>query len=152
MPALLLAAVLILASAGGLVRLYTDWLWFQEVGFAAVFATVLKTQVALGLVFGLAFFLILYANAILARRLGPRDVLVVVDDSLGLPSQEILEPYLRTLILPASLVLALLAGWGAAGKWDLFLRALNPIPFGTPDPLFGQDIGFYVFWLPLLKY
>ncbi|MEK6717098.1 MAG: UPF0182 family protein, partial [candidate division NC10 bacterium] len=63
-PALLLAAVLILASAGGLVRLYTDWLWFQEVGFAAVFATVLKTQVALGLVFGLAFFLILYANAV----------------------------------------------------------------------------------------
>jgi uncharacterized membrane protein (UPF0182 family) len=151
-PALLLAAVLILASAGGLVRLYTDWLWFQEVGFAAVFVTVLKTQVGLGLIFGVAFFLVLYANAVLARRLGPRDVLVVVDDSLGLPSREILEPYLRTLILPASVALALIAGWGAAGKWDLFLRALNSIPFGTPDPLFGQDIGFYVFWLPVLKY
>ncbi|MBI4841355.1 MAG: UPF0182 family protein, partial [candidate division NC10 bacterium] len=151
-PVLLLAAIAILISAGGLVRLYTDWLWFQEVGFAAVFATVLKTQVALGLVLGLAFFLILYANAVLARRLGPRDVLVVVDDSLGLPSREILEPYLRTLILPASVALALIAGWGAAGKWDLFLRALNSIPFGTPDPLFGRDIGFYVFWLPVLKY
>ena len=151
-PALLLAAVLILASAGGLVRLYTDWLWFQEVGFAAVFATVLKTQVLLGLVIGLAFFIVLYANAVVARRLGPRDVLVVVDDSLGLPSQEILEPYLRTLILPVSLVFALIAGWQAAGKWDLFLRALNSVPFGTSDPLFGQDIGFYVFWLPVLKY
>ncbi len=150
--AIVLAAVLVLASAGGLVRLYTDWLWFQEVGFPAVFSTVLKTQVASGLIFGLAFFLVLYANAVLARRLGPRDVLVVVDDSLGLPSQEILEPYLRALVLPVSLVFALIAGWQAAGKWDLFLRALNAIPFGKADPLFGQDVGFYVFWLPVLKY
>jgi len=151
-PALVLVAVVILASAGGLIRLYTDWLWFQEVGFAAVFATVLQTQVALGLVFGFVFLLVVYSNAVLARRLAPRDVLLVVDDSLGLPSQEILEPYLRTLILPVSLVLALIAGWGAAGKWDLFLRALNSVPFGTSDPLFGQDIGFYVFWLPVLRY
>jgi uncharacterized membrane protein (UPF0182 family) len=134
------------------VLLYTDWLWFNEVGFAAVFVSVLKSQIALGLIFTLGFFLVLYTNAAGARRLGPRDVLVVVDDSLGLPSQEILEPYLRALILPASAVLALIAGWGAAGKWDLFLRALNSVPFGTSDPIFGQDLGFYIFWLPVLKY
>jgi uncharacterized membrane protein (UPF0182 family) len=151
-PATLLVAVLILASAGGVVLLYTDWLWFNEVGFAAVFVSVLKSQIALGLIFTLGFFLVLYTNAAGARRLGPRDVLVVVDDSLGLPSQEILEPYLRALILPASAVLALIAGWGAAGKWDLFLRALNSVPFGTSDPIFGQDLGFYIFWLPVLKY
>jgi uncharacterized membrane protein (UPF0182 family) len=112
-PALLLVAIVILASAGGVVRLYTDWLWINEVGFAAVFATVLKSQIALGLIFTLGFFLVLYTKAAVARRLGPRDVLVVVDDSLGLPSQEILEPYLRTLVLPVSLAFALMARWWA---------------------------------------
>lgn len=44
----LLFALGVLASAGGLIRLSTDWRWFNEVGFAAGFATVLKSQVALG--------------------------------------------------------------------------------------------------------
>jgi len=61
-PALLLAAIVILASVGGMVRRYTDWLWFSEVGFAAVFATMLKSQVALELIFTLGFFLVLYTE------------------------------------------------------------------------------------------
>ncbi|MBI4537442.1 MAG: UPF0182 family protein [candidate division NC10 bacterium] len=144
--------IAVLASAGGLIRLYTDWLWFQEVGFPAVFATTLKTQVVTGVALGLAFFLVLYTNALLARRLGPRDVLITVDDQLGLPSLEVLEPYLRVFILPVSLAFAAIAGWGAAGKWDLFLRFTNPVPFETSDPLFGQDIAYYIFRLPALKY
>ena len=41
-----------------LVGLFTDWLWFREVQFTSVFVTVLRTQILLGLVTGVAFFVI----------------------------------------------------------------------------------------------
>ena len=128
---------------------YTDWLWFREVGFTSVFVTVLQTQVLLGVVTGAAFFLILYGNVILARRLASREVLVVVDDTAGLPSPEVLDPYLRRLTFPSSVVIALFVGWLGTDCWELVLKALHPTPFGVRDPLFDQDVAFYVFRLPL---
>ncbi len=144
-----LATVVLLSTAGQIVGFYTDWLWFREVQFTSVFVTILRTQILLGLVTGVAFFVILYVNVTLAWRLAPRETLVVADDALGLPSPEVLEPYLRSLTLPASIVLALLAGWLGTDRWELVLKALNPTPFGIRDPLFDQDVAFYVFQLPL---
>ncbi len=146
---LALAVVALSSTAGQVLALYTDWLWFREVQFTSVFATVLRTQVLLGMVTGAAFFLILYGNVTLARRLAPRGALVAVDDAPGLPSPEILEPYLRRLAFPVSATLALFAGWLGTDRWELVLKALNPTPFGIRDPLFDQEVAFYVFRLPL---
>jgi len=146
---LIIAAMALLSTAGQLLGLYTDWLWFRKVQFTSVFVTVLRTEVLLGVVTGAAFFVILYGNVALARWLAPRDVLVVADDALGLPSPEILEPFLRRLALPVSVALALIAGWIGTGRWELVLKALYPAPFGIRDPLFDQEVAFYVFQLPL---
>src|SRR6266851_4637564 len=146
---LVLAAIALLSTAGQILGLYTDWLWFREVQFTSVFVTVLRTEVLLGVVTGAAFFLILYGNVTLARRLTPRDVLVMADDALGLPSPELLAPALRRLALPVTILLALIAGWMGTGRWELVLKALHPTPFGIRDPLFDQEVAFYVFQLPL---
>ena len=128
---LVIAAIALLSTAGQILGLYTDWLWFREVQFTSVFVTVLRTEVLLGVVTGAVFFLILYGNVTLARWRTPRDVLVVADDALGLPSPEFLAPALRRLTLPVSLTLALIAGWMGADRWELVLKALNPTPFGV---------------------
>ena len=146
---LALATLALLSTAGQIVGVYTDWLWFRELQFASVFVTVLQTQVLLGVVTGAAFFLILYGNVTLARRLATREALGVADDLPGLPSPEILKPYLGRLTLPVSVTLALFAGWLGTNRWELILKALNPTPFGIRDPLFDQDVAFYVFRLPL---
>jgi uncharacterized protein len=146
---LAIVTLALLSTAGQIVSFYTDWLWFHEVRFTSVFVTVLQTQVLLGLLTGTAFFLILYGNVSLARRLAPRAALVAADDALGLPSPEILDSYLRRLTFPGSVTLALLAGWLGTGRWELVLKALNSTPFGIRDPLFDQDVAFYVFRLPL---
>ncbi|HTY81014.1 MAG TPA: UPF0182 family protein [Candidatus Bathyarchaeia archaeon] len=146
---LALATLAILSTAGQILGFYTDWLWFHEVQFTSVFLTVLETQVLLGAVTGAAFFLIFYGNVMLARRLASREVLVVVDDTAGLPSPEVLDPYLRRLTFPSSVMIALFVGWLGADRWELVLKALNPTPFGIQDPLFGQEVAFYVFQLPL---
>ena len=146
---LVIAAIALLSTAGQILGLYTDWLWFREVQFTSVFVTVLRTEVLLGVVTGAAFFLILYGNVTLTRRRTPRDVLVMADDALGLPSPERLAPALRRLALPVSILLALIAGWMGTGRWELVLKALHPTPFGIRDPLFDQEVAFYVFQLPL---
>src|SRR5690606_661612 len=48
--------------------------------------------------------------------------------------------------------LSLIMGLIAAGQWDTILRSLNGVPFGQVDPVFGRDIGFYVFSLPFLRF
>ena len=60
-------------TAGQIVGVYPDWLWFREVQFTSVFVTVLQTQILLGVVTGAAFFLILHGNVTLARRLATRE-------------------------------------------------------------------------------
>ncbi|WP_008311824.1 UPF0182 family protein [Leptolyngbya sp. PCC 6406] len=61
------------------------------------------------------------------------------------------------LLLPRfSLIVAALftsAGLGGimAEQWTKVLPALNPVSFQRLDPLFGRDIGFYVFQLPCLE-
>jgi len=144
-----IATLALLNAAGQIVGFYTDWLWFREVQFTSVFVTVLQAQVLVGMVTGAVFFLILYGNVMVARRLTPRDVLVVVDDIAGWPVPETLDPYLRRLAFPSSVLIALLAGWLGTNRWELVLKALYPTPFGVRDPLFDQDVAFYVFRLPL---
>lgn len=36
-------------------------------------------------------------------------------------------------------------------QWSRVLPALDPTPFGQTDPLFNQDISFYIFRLPILE-
>ena len=47
-----------------------------------------------------------------------------------------------------------IAGIGVSGRWQTFLlwRHGATIPFGTTDPLFGRDVGYYVFTLPWLRF
>ena len=37
---------------------------------------------------------------------------------------------------------------GETDKWGLVLRFIYQVPYGQRDPLFGKDIGFYLFSLP----
>jgi uncharacterized membrane protein (UPF0182 family) len=45
-------------------------------------------------------------------------------------------------------VLAFLSATGFANEWSTYLLAAHGQPFGMKDPLFGLDLGFFVFTLP----
>ena len=66
--------------------------------------------------------------------------------------RQVLDPLRRlaTVVVPS--VLGLLAGAAAMGAWKTFLLWRNAVPFGTKDPQFGLDVGFYVFTLPWLRF
>ncbi|MBI2524827.1 MAG: UPF0182 family protein [Candidatus Rokubacteria bacterium] len=147
----ILVAFLVLGVVGQAVPLYTDWLWFHEVGFPQVFTTMLALRGWLVLGLGAAVFAFLFANLWVAARTAPPDVLWELEDQLGLPGRAVLEPLVRRLLLPVIAVIALAAGARGSGEWDTLLQYLNATPFGRTDPLFNRDIGFYVFQLPFWR-
>jgi len=140
-----------LSLIGQAVPLYTDWLWFQEVGFTSVFTTRLTLSGWLFLGLGAAVFVFLFVNLSVAARTAPPDVLWELEDQLGLPGRAILEPLVRRLLLPVIAVIAFFAGARATGAWPTVLEYVNRTPFQQADPLFGRDLGFYFFVLPFWR-
>lgn len=51
------------------------------------------------------------------------------------------------LILPAGII-AVIAASGLASQYDAFLLGTGHVDFEKTDPIFGRDLGFYVFDLP----
>ncbi len=130
-----------------LMTYYTDFLWFKELGYSAVFIKVLVAKISMGLVFGAAFFAIFYANVLLTRRLAPKFRVSYLSGIMQLKGI-FLEQYLDRILLAVAAVLSFIAGSAMAEAWERWLLFLNATPFGTVDPIFGIDISFYVFKLP----
>ncbi len=147
---LFVAVFLLFLFFGELIALYTDWLWFQEIGFRRVFTTILTNKLILAIVFGGIFALWFYFNVKLAARMGEGSMLAGEEAEINLPSAEIVDPLLRRWLLPAAILLGLFAAAQATGNWSSFLLFFNWVPFGIEDPLFNRDIGFYIFRLPAL--
>ncbi|MGH7699070.1 MAG: UPF0182 family protein, partial [Gemmatimonadales bacterium] len=131
-----------------LVRLAGEWPWFQAVGYERVFTTRLLAQLLLGLGVGGFAFAFLYANLRLAQRgLVPNPLVLSLGGGASALDVTLL---LRRLALPAAGGLALLFALASAGGWLDVLRFLHRSPFGVADPVFGRDVGYYVFTVPVL--
>jgi len=133
---------------------YTDWLWFQELGYQRIFSTVLVAKLILGFAVGLMAAGVTYLNLRLVRRLSvepaPVERLFTFEDK-EVPTPDFARLAAR-LMLPASLVIGLLIGSRGWGAWNLFLQYRHQVPFGEADPIFGRDIAFYFFTLPMLEF
>ena len=149
-PLLVLLAVVVLFFAfPAFTALITDWWWFREIGYGVVFTRELVTRSLLFLVVGAVTSAALYLNLWIAQR-GRLANPVFIDVGPTAPQLDLTRALLR-LSLPVSLLLGLLAGLGASSAWGLVLQAIYRTPFGTLDPVFSRDIGFYVFTLPALS-
>jgi hypothetical protein len=104
--------------------------WFnQSLGYQSIFWTNIRMQASLFLLFGLC---------VMAAMCIPIYMLAM--------SQT-----LRKASIHAGTWLAIIAGSLFAGQYQQFLLAFNGVPFGVVDPVFGRDIGFYVYVLPALR-
>jgi len=158
--AVIVACLVVLARASSLV---VDWAWFSTIGYVGVFWTVFTTKIVLFIVVFTASSLLLWVNATLALRFAWRRRFRLSAafnrDSTGVPALPgtpaelfgLAAPLLpwRLLTLAVSVVVGVLVAIGEAGQWDLILRFLYQVPYGQSDPLFGKDIGFYLFSLPV---
>lgn len=135
----------------GLATLWTDYLWFQSVGFTGVWWVNLVTSASLGAAGFLVVFLVVLANLAIADRLSPRHAFLAQSetDEVVERFRSWVEPRLRWVRIGVAAGAAVLLGVGAARWKDLVLPFLNPTRFGIDDPQFGVDLSYYVFRLPL---
>jgi len=133
------------------ISIYPDWLWFENLGFSPVFLTMIFSKFGFGFLVWLLLIFIVCLNLYIAKRLNPDSgkgvAIKAADDyaaQLGLSNRA-----LNTLLIAVILILSLYIAAKSALRWDMVLRYFHQQPFGSTDPIFGRDIGFYVFSLPL---
>jgi uncharacterized membrane protein (UPF0182 family) len=127
---------------------YTDWLWFSNLGFSSVFGLGIISRIIVGLVSGLLLAVFLWVNVsiALAGRIG------TLPGIIELPIGPLIAPRrIRRYLLMGSLLMGAFIGLNMSATWLSVLRYLNQASFGIADPIFGQDVGFYIFTLPVMS-
>ena len=142
----------VVISLRGIAGFYTDYLWFDEVGFTSVWRGILGAKIGLAVVFTLVFFAILWANLAIADLLAPTFRPMGPEEQFVERYHEIVGSRAGVVRVAVAAVFALIAGPGVAGQWQSWLLFRNQVPFLSRDPEFHRDIGFYVFELPFAKF
>lgn len=131
---------------------YTTWCWFDSLGYSSVFWKINLTRLGCAVLFGGGFFVIAALNLYLAWRFGARtrEFILKVDPE---------SPPVRVSAVAAQVILVIAVGLPslisfimALTRWPVVLRFLYRQPFNLADPIFGRDVGFYVFSLPFALY
>ena len=157
-----------------LVSLYPELLWFDNLGLSSVFWTNLWAKLLTALVFGLIFLVVAALNIGIAwkltektraeRKRRPADLKRMIQELFGEGGEEEEGGMInvtpgegtekRSVLLWVAGVLAVsvFMGLSAVTQWQVALKALNASAFGTADPVFGKDVGFYIFNFPLQKF
>ncbi|WP_092922002.1 UPF0182 family protein [Actinopolyspora alba] len=152
---LILGAVVLVGLIVGsrLIGTYVNWLWFGSIDYRGIFTTIVLTRIVLFVCAAVFLAGILALNLWLAYRNRPVFV------PLGSGQDDPLMRY-RTVITQRSkwfgigipAIVGAIGGLAATGDWRMVQLFLNRTPFGTEDPVFGNDISLYIFQLPFFRW
>lgn len=141
---MLLAAAVIAAAAGS--RFFTDWLWFESLGYAGLFTGRLMWLWGLRVGSWLCFALVMFINLLIVKP--------AVQQALWrfyTIGQRVKARHLTLTAFLISIIFGLLYSSGLSGYYFEIAQFFNSSEFGVTDPIFGKDIGFYFFKLPVYQ-
>ena len=134
--------VVILVLLIGCAGFFTNWMWFDSLGYEKVFWTKFLSQLEIGVPVFLAAMLLV---RIYLKSLKKHYFIEI--ESHEIPD----EKRLNKISWGMSVVFGLLVGLTAgASTWMDFRQFVNATSFGLKDPIFHLDISFYVFKLAFL--
>ncbi len=152
MIAIVVVLVVLFLSARGLAGFYTDYLWFDSVGFGSTWRGLLWARFAPAAVFTILFFGLMLVSLTVADRLAPRTRTMGPEDELLARYQQSVGPYSGRIRIAVSAFFALVTGGSVTSQWQQWILFTNAKSFGVKDPQFNKDVGFYVFRLPFLTF
>lgn len=141
-----------LLAGSRLLDYYVNWLWFGEVGYRAVFNTIVLTRVLQFVLVALAFAALVAVTLVVAFRSRPVFVPVSGPEDPVARYRTVVIQRLRVFAIGVPVVIGVLAGLAAQGDWQTVQTFINSSPFGTTDPVFGIDVSFYAFELPFYRW
>jgi uncharacterized membrane protein (UPF0182 family) len=154
-----IALIFLIVLLSWLRRVYTNWLWFEDVGYLDLYRKILWTKVWLFFVSAGLFALIAAPSLYVAFRLTRNET----PPTLTPQAYQVVKRALVWASVAVVSVAALVFGLVASGRWETVLLFMNPSTFVSMDPTTGQGaeltepilnmgVGFYVFKLPMLGF
>jgi uncharacterized membrane protein (UPF0182 family) len=150
----ILPAAFVLFGAFVLIpNLLQKWLWMRELNFAGIFWTLLSIKVGMTCV---AFVVALLFLGINVREAARHSFAVDEGDRAKRKVIQIRGVAIHHHLLTRSLALITMAiaamfAIGFYTQWDTYLRFRYGGSYGLADPVFGIDLGFYIFRLPFYE-
>lgn len=132
----------------------TDWFWFESLGYGDAYKTMAIARFGSFLGFGALFLALATLNIAIARHFGQRTREMPLEVLVGDEPPAGLRKFQQQRVGWAFALIAAASVMGIAGTpaWTSILRFTNPNPFGLTDPVFGNEIGWYVFRFPLYNF
>ena len=144
----LIVLIALIASLRTFAVFYTDALWFSSVRLHSVWRSLFEIKAGLMLTFCVIFAALLLTSLIVAERLAPKGEAANAEDDFVRRYQEVIGPYSRWIRAAVVIILSLIVGSQALGQWQNWIFFRNGVNFGTKDPVWHKDIGYFVFRLP----
>ena len=157
---LITAAIMLIMVLAVLPGYIEKWLWMRQLGYTNIFWTLLSVRWTMFFSAFIFAFLFLWINLRQAA-------ITTADFDIGGQAEKpgfwsrlnvvtrsgfkFSPKFVMLDIALASAAAALLFGASFYGEWDTYLRFRYGASFGVSDPLFGVDVGFYLFHLPFYE-
>ena len=155
---LVIAAAVLLIIVLGIITGYAEkWRWMRQLDYAGIFWTLLSVQWAMFCAAFVFAFLYLWLNLRQAVRnsvpfrengRAGRPANLSEGDAVAQAGIDFSPRLLKLAVGVISAGVALFFAVGFYANWDTYIRFRYGGSFGVSDPLFGVDVGFYVFHLP----
>ena len=151
---IVLALAIVVGLFFALAQFITDVMWYDQLGFQSVIWTQLGTRIGLWIAYALLLAGVSFISTTLAIRARPDaadgSTIRVKGDTIEI-GKGVSSRNARRVAVVVSLIVGLIFGAQFNSNWSEILLMFNAQSFGTTDPQFGLDNGFYVFVLPGLR-
>ncbi len=142
--------IVILLAVIGLssVKILTDYIWMDSLGFEQVFTTTLGSKIVLG-----AIGFVLFAAGTFITLYWILQSYLRHFDRHQLPKILLTRKWIMLIMLGISIFIGLFGSMLTQGfGWERALKLIHYASFEQTDPYFNLDVSFYMFILPFLKF
>jgi uncharacterized protein len=136
--------------ASEFIAFYVDWLWFNDIKLERIFTTKINAQLMTACAGILAGFVVTYVNIWFSMQATKGRAVVMSSYSQAFPQLNILRHFDRLKII-VPIGIGLFTGLLLNSSWLKFLYYFYGANAGFSDPLFGKDVSFYLFTLPVYE-
>lgn len=152
--AVVVAIAIIVALFFAISSFAADVMWYSQLGFQSIVWTLLGTRVGLWVFYAALMVLVSYIAATLAIRARPDfadgSTIRINGDTIEI-GKSVSSRTARRVAVVISLIAGIIFGSKVNANWTEILLMFHTQSFGSVDPQFGLDNGFYVFVLPGLR-
>lgn len=150
--AAIVVIIFVLVLLQSAANFFTNYLWYRSVAASQVWRTMVGTKLELGTFFTGVFFIACWSSLWVVDKIAPRALFMSPELELVRRYQTTLGRHRVAVRTIVSLLVALAVGAGTNAQWQHWLLYLHGGQFGTTDPLFHRDIGYFVFKLPFISF